>query len=57
MREAFSPQLIKKCQTVFEKRSGLVVSEEQAEMILKRLARLGLLMAEIHTQKGGERYE
>jgi hypothetical protein len=47
MQKSFSPQLIARCQAVFEKKSGLVVSEEQAEMILKRLARLGLLMGKL----------
>ena len=47
MPSHFSPQLIQRTQAIFEKRSGLVVDEEQAEMILERLARLGLLMGKL----------
>ena len=52
----FSPQLILRAQRIFEKRSGASVSAEQAEMILERLAQIGLLMqrvAENEKQKGG----
>lgn len=56
----FSPQLIARAQRIFEKKSGSPVSAEQAEMILERLAQIGLLMqkvAETEKQKGGGDYE
>ena len=56
----FSPQLILRTQRIFEKRSGTPIAIEQAEMILERLAKIGLLMqavAKNGKQKGGDRYE
>lgn len=55
--QAFSAQLIAKCQQIFKRRSGIDIDAEQAELILERLAKLGLLMAEINIQKGGEKHE
>lgn len=60
MLKHFSPQLIKKCQTVFEKKSGRVVDAEEAEIILEQLAQVGLLMHKVEKdrkQKGGGRRE
>lgn len=60
MYQSFSPQLILRAQRIFEKRSGVPISAEQAGMILERLAQIGLLMqkvAENEKQKGGEPYE
>ena len=56
----FSLQLILRTQRIFEKRSGAPIAVEQAEMILERLAKIGLLMQTItenKKQKGGERHE
>lgn len=53
----FSPQLILRTQRIFEKRSSVPVSVEQAEMILERLAKIGLLMQAVkenEKQKGGD---
>ena len=53
----FSPQLILRTQRIFEKRSGTPIAIEQAEMILERLAQIGLLMQaakENEKQKGGD---
>ncbi len=55
--QEFSAQLIVKCQQIFKRRSGIDIDAEQAELILERLAKLGLLMAEINIQKGGEKHE
>lgn len=52
---SFSLKLIKKCQEIFKRRSGVDIDVEQAEIILERLAKLGLLM--IKTRKGGEEYD
>lgn len=53
----FSPQLILRARQIFEKRSGASVTAEQAEMILERLAKIGLLMQAVkenEKQKGGD---
>ena len=53
----FSPQLILRAQRIFEKRSGAPIAVEQAEMILERLAKIGLLMQAVkenEKQKGGD---
>lgn len=57
MQSNFSPNLIKNCQKIFKRRSSIDIDEEQAELILERLAKLGLLIAEIKIEKGGEFYE
>lgn len=56
----FSPNLILRARKIFEKRSGASVSAEQAEMILERLAKIGLLMQSVtenEKQKGGDCHE
>ncbi len=53
----FSPKLILRTQRIFEKRSGAPIAVEQAEMILERLAKIGLLMQAVkenEKQKGGD---
>lgn len=45
MKSVFSTQLITRAKRIFEKRSGCVVSEEETEMYLEKLAQLGLLAA------------
>jgi len=39
----FSPQLIARAQRIFEKRSGRIVSKEEAEIFLEKLAQFGLV--------------
>lgn len=55
--QTFSAKLIAKCQQIFKRRSGVDIDAEQAELILERLAKLGLLMSEISIRKGGEKYD
>ncbi len=43
MQNSFSPSLVARAQRIFEKRSGRVVSEEETEIYLATLAKLGLL--------------
>lgn len=47
MQHIFSPKLIERCQRIFKEKSGLDVSEDQAEMYLEKLAQLGLLMIKL----------
>ena len=47
MTRKFSPQLIERAQRIFEKRSGRVVSADEAEMYLEKLAQLGLLASKV----------
>lgn len=54
MMHHYSPQLIKKCQRIFSKRSGVPISQEQAEMYLEQLAKVGniaLQLVKIYKQK------
>lgn len=60
MSEYFSPELIARCQRIFEEKSGRVIGAEEADIILDRLAQLGMTMfrvAEHRLQKGGEQDE
>lgn len=43
MKNTFSPQLILRAQKIFKKRSGRIVSEEETEIFLERLAQFGLI--------------
>ena len=47
----FSPELIAKAQRIFKERCGIELDVGHAEIILDRLARLGLLMTQIDTHK------
>lgn len=52
MSTNFSSQLIKRAQRIFAQRAGKIISAEEADILLDRLARLGLLAL-----KGGDEYE
>ncbi len=52
MSTNFSPQLIERAQQVFSQRAGKAISAEEVDILLDRLARLGLLAL-----KGGDEYE
>ena len=47
----FSKELIKKAKVIFEKRSGKVVSSEEVERHLHKLAKLGSLMEKVYSQE------
>lgn len=47
----FSPQLVAKCKLVCEKRVGHIITDEQAQIILDRLARLGMVIAKIEMER------
>jgi hypothetical protein len=46
MPTQFSSSLIKKCQRIVFERSGKKITDEQAEMVLEKLARLAKLAFE-----------
>ena len=46
MKPQFSPALIKKCQKLVLKRSSKKITNEQAEIVLEKLARLAKLAFE-----------
>lgn len=46
----FSEQLMKKAKRIFEERSGLTLTDDEVEIHLERLSRLGLLFAKVMMQ-------
>jgi hypothetical protein len=47
----FPPHLIAKCKLVFEKKAGHIITDEQAQIILDRLARLGMVIGKIEMER------
>ncbi len=48
---SFSPELIARCRRIVATRSGSDIDDEQAEMYLEKLARLGLLAIKVINNK------
>lgn len=54
MRRKYSEKLIRRCQRVLSKRAGFDITEDQAEMYLEQLAKIGnlaLQLVKIYKQK------
>ena len=54
MQRKYSDKLIKRCQRIMSKRSGFDITEDQAQMYLDQLAKIGniaLQLLEIYKQK------
>lgn len=43
MKRIFSQKLFEKAKTIFEKKSGRVLSDDEVEIMLDRLSQLGML--------------
>ncbi|MDD3487563.1 MAG: hypothetical protein PHF35_04290 [Candidatus Moranbacteria bacterium] len=50
MERIFDEQLMKKAKRIFEERSGLKMTDDEVEIHLERLSRLGLLFAKVMIQ-------
>jgi hypothetical protein len=50
MERIFSEKLMQKAKRIFEERSGLKLTDDEVEIHLERLSRLGLLFAKVMIQ-------